>query len=131
EAVVRWQTLAHAPDLDPTLARLVVDQAPRESTSWFEVTKGWWRYRLDEDSTAAGAAFGLGYVAMRRQAWDEAEALLTQVTRLLPNDPHAFRELGNLYHVTSQPARFEAALTAGIAAARTQHDLEQELILSS
>lgn len=131
EAVVRWQTLAHAPDLDPTLARLVVDQAPRESTSWFEVTKGWWRYRLDEDSTAAGAAFGLGYVAMRRQVWDEAEALLTQVTRLLPNDPHAYRELGNLYHVTSQPARFEAVLTAGIAAARTQHDLEQELILSS
>lgn len=131
EAVVRWQTLAHAPTLDPTLARLVVDHAPRDSSSWFEVTKGWWRYRLEQDSSAVGAAFGLGYVAMQNQEWDEAEQLLVHVTQRLPNDPQAYRELGTLYDVTSQPALFDAALTAGIAAARAQHDLEQELILSS
>lgn len=131
EHVVHWQTIAHDPALDPTLARLVVNQAPNGTDSWLANTERWWRVRLAHDSTAAGVAFGLGYAAILRQDWDTAERLLRHATRVAPDDPQAYRELGRLYHVTSQTEAFETTLTAGVEAARRRYDLEQELALSS
>ncbi len=130
EAVGRWQRLAGASALDPTLARLVVDRAAgKEPGSWLEPVEAAWREQLAADSSGAGAAFGLGYAAVRRSEWTPAERLLKHVTRLVPDDPQAYRELGRIYFSTGQPDAFEAALAAGIDAAESRHDLEQALVL--
>ncbi len=125
-----WQAIARSPLLDPTLARLLVDQASQPGhEAWLEVLDGTWRKVLAADSSAAGASFGIGYIAVRQQAWDKAEPLLLRTVDLRPHDPEAYRELGRLYFTTGRPEAFDQALTAGIRVAAAQYDLEQELIL--
>ncbi|NBC17117.1 MAG: CHAT domain-containing protein [Bacteroidetes bacterium] len=125
EALVRWQSIAHDAALDPTLARLVVDHAPVGEAGWLDETERWWRFQLSRDSTDAGITFGLGYAAMRRQAWGQAEELLRRATATAPDDPVPYRQLARIYQVTDRPERFEAVLMAGIEAAEARNDLAQ------
>ncbi len=130
EAQAQWQRLARAPTLDPTLARLVVDRVARTGQdALLASVEDAWRQGLEADSTAVGAAFGLGYAAVRRSEWAVAEPLLARVARLAPDDPQPYRELGRIYYNTSQPDKFDQALAAGIEAAERRFDLEQALIL--
>ena len=126
ETVTPWQQLARAPELDPTLARLIVDQTWPESVESVEAV---WKHQFDIDSAAVGAAFGLGYAAVLRNDWTTGEDMLVRATELAPNDPQMYRELGRIYFTRGEPDKLEAMMVTGIAAAQTQHDLEQELIL--
>ncbi|ARA94517.1 hypothetical protein AWN76_016025 [Rhodothermaceae bacterium RA] len=121
--------LAGHPALDPTLARWLVDEAGRAHEAGREALAAIWQTRLASDSTAAAAAFGLGYLAVQQRDWAAAERYLVQATRIRPDDPEAYRELGRIYYLTGRPDRFEAALTDGIRAAEAQYDLKKELIL--
>ena len=126
-----WLPIAQDPKLDPTLARLVVDAGTmQQHLAWLDVAEETWHKALAADSSRAGAAFGLGYAAVKRYEWDEGERLLQHVTELLPNDSQAYRELGRIYFFTSEREKLAAVLEDGIAAAQTQHDLDQELTLS-
>ena len=126
EAVTPWQQLARAPELDPTLARLIVDQTWPESV---ESVESVWAHQVDIDSTALGAVFGLGYAAVLRSDWAAGEARLKQAAQISPDDPLVYRELGRIYFLTGEPDKLEQVLERGIAAAEVQHDLEQELVL--
>lgn len=129
-AVAGWKRLAGAPALDPTLARLVVDRARASAEAgWLPEIEAVWDDVLARDSSQAGVAFGLGYAAVLRNEWDRSEALLRHATRLVPGDPQPYRELGRIYYFTGQPDAFEATLEAGIAAARSQFNVEQELVM--
>ena len=130
EAAPHWQRIARDEALDPALARLIVDAAlPQQKAAWFaEVKRAWWE-RLHEDSTALGPAFGLGYTAVLRSDWSAADTLLRRVTRLAPDDPEAYRELGRLYFLTAQPEKLIEALNTGIRAAQARDDRQTELIL--
>lgn len=129
-AISRWSELVRSERLDPTLARLAVEQAQHlGGDSLLSVFTSVWSERLKRDSTAAGAAFGYGYAAILRSDWPTAERMMQRVTRLLPDDPQAFRELGRIYFTMGRPDAFDRVLTAGIEAAVHQYDLEQELIL--
>lgn len=131
QQIGRWQYLARNPALDPALARFIVDHASRNrQEEWLPPVEAVWREQLAADSLAIGAAFGLGYAAVLRQDWEVAEPLLQRVVATAPDDPQAYRELGRIYYLTSQPERFEETLQRGIEAAEAQHDLEQQLILS-
>ncbi len=130
EAAPRWRHIAGDTALDPTLARLIVDALlPRRKTFRFDEIARMWQDHLAEDSTAVGAAFGLGYAAVLRAEWSTAEPLLRRVTRLAPDDPEAYRELGRLYFHTAQPEKLIEALQAGISAAQKKDDRQTELIL--
>lgn len=125
-----WKRIAGDPALDPTLARLVVDHARAyPEHNYLPEVEAVWQGLLAHDSSAAGAAFGAGYAAVLRNEWGQAERLLEHVTTLRPDDPQAYRELGRIYFMTSQPEPFESALEAGIEAAHRRHDLEQALIM--
>ncbi|MFB3132200.1 MAG: tetratricopeptide repeat protein, partial [Rhodothermales bacterium] len=126
EAITPWQQLARAPEIDPTLARLIVDQMWPESVETVEAA---WKHQFDIDSTAVGAIFGLGYAAVRRYEWTPGEDMLALAVLLKPDDPLIYRELGRIYFATQQPDKLERVVKAGIEAAEVQYDLEQELIL--
>ena len=129
-AVAGWKHLAGDLALDPTLARLVVDRArANPETSWLPEVEAVWSEQIGRDTTLAGPTFGLGYAAVLRNDWDTSEPLLQRTTRLAPDDPQAYRELGRIYFFTSQADAFEKALEAGIAAAQASHDLETALTL--
>lgn len=129
-SIENWKTIAASPALDPTLARLIVDTAQRNpENEWLPEIEAAWQASLSTDSTQIGAAFGLGYAAVRRSDWDTSEPLLNHVKRLQPDDSQAYRELGRIYYSTGQPDRFDEITTAGIEAAHRSFDLEQELIL--
>lgn len=125
-----WKPLAADALLDPALARLVVDQGKKRGQEpWLEAIEAQWQHQFDGGDPAVGAVFGLGYLAALRGDWDTAEAMLGHVTEALPDDPHAYREFGRIYFFTEQSERFVAVLDEAIRAARSQHDLAQELIL--
>ena len=125
-----WVEIARSPVLDPALARLVVDQVAggEESDPLAEATDVW-RKRLATDSSAAGAAFGLGYATGLRGDMDAARRLLVHASEVAPDDPHVYRELGRVYYHTGQPDAFKRVLRAGIDAAAARYDVEQALIL--
>lgn len=125
-----WLPIARDAHLDPTLARLIVDAGTMQNHDWLDAAEGAWRDVLAADSSKAGAAFGLGYAAVRRYEWDSGEQLLQHVTELLPKDSQAYRELGRIYYTTGQRNELEAVLEKGILAARGQYDLDAELTLS-
>lgn len=129
EALVRWQSIAYARGLDPTLARLVVDYAPPTEDSWLEAIERWWRYNFTQDRGNAGAAFGLGYIAMRRQAWGRAEDWFRHASEAAPDAPEPYRMLGRIYQITNRPEQFNEALRDGIRAARASNDLAQQAAL--
>ncbi len=126
EAITPWQQLARAPELDPTLARLIVSETWPDAVSTIEAI---WQHQLGIDSTAVGAAFGLGYAAVLRSDWEVGEAMLTRSAELASNDPLIYREFGRIYFFTGKPDLLEQALARGLEAAKVQHDLQQELIL--
>ncbi|GIV61084.1 MAG: hypothetical protein KatS3mg043_2173 [Rhodothermaceae bacterium] len=130
EAAGRWQRIARAPVLDPALARLLVDTAFRtQDNARLEAFRALWQQRQAETPEAPGPLFGLGYLAVLRAAWEEAEPLLQRATELAPDDPEAYRELGRLYFHTARPEALVQALENGIRAARARYDLRTELIL--
>ncbi|HMB89765.1 MAG TPA: tetratricopeptide repeat protein, partial [Rhodothermales bacterium] len=126
-----WLPLAQDPRLDPTLARLIVDAGTmQQDFSWLDTAEETWHKVLAADSSQAGAAFGLGYAAVKQYDWDEGESLLQQVTELLPDDSQAYRELGRIYYNKGEQEKLEDVLERGILAAQKQHDLSAELTLS-
>ena len=126
---VLWQEIARSPALTPTLARYVVDRlAASPSETALADVRDQWQEQLAADSSAVGAAFGLGY-AIGQRDMDAAEQLLLHALRLAPDDPQIHRELGRIYFYTGQTEAFESTLRAGIEAASARHDLEQALIL--
>ncbi len=130
EAAPHWRRIARDEALAPTLARLIVDAGlSQRKATWFAEVERAWRQCLAKDSTALGAAFGLGYAAVLRSDWGMADSLLRRVTRLAPDDPEAYRELGRLYFYTAQPEKLTTVLNAGIRAARVRGDRQAELIL--
>lgn len=130
EARPLWLYLAATPDLDPGIARMIVDAARANAEDdWTDHLGLTWERTLNAEPSRAGAAFGLGYLAVLRGDWTRGEEYLTRTTTLLPDDPEAYRELGRIYYTTGRPDDFEAALTRGIDAARARHELEKELIL--
>ncbi len=129
DAAPHWQRLAAAPALNPGLARLIVDAGLHKQETWLPGVESGWRARLAADSSALGAAFGLGYAAVRRGERASSERLLRHVIREAPDDPEAYRELGRLYFNISRTDAFEVVLRQGIEAARHRHDLQTELIL--
>ena len=126
---VLWATVARSPALNPTLARYVVDElAASASETALADVQARWQKQLAADSSAVGAAFGLGY-AIGQRDMDAAERLLLHARNLAPDDPQIHRELGRIYFYTGQTEAFEGTLRAGIEAASARHDLEQALIL--
>ena len=124
-AITPWQQLARAPELDPTLARLIVDETWPEAVKTVEAI---WKHQFSTDSAAVGAAFGLGYAAVLRSDWETGKQMLNRATELEPNDPQAYRELGRIYFHTGKVDELMVVLDAGIAASLARHNLEQELI---
>ncbi len=126
----RWRELARAPGLDVTLARLIVDRGRRiENNTWLEEVEAGWTEQLARDSSAVGAAFGLGYATILRFQWDSGESLLNHALTLAPGDPEVYRELGRIYFFTEQKEKLIAVLEEGIRAAEARHDLELQLAL--
>lgn len=125
-----WKRIAASPDLEPALARIVVDEARKERESGLlEAIEEIWDAMMAEDSANAGAAFGLGYAAALRNDWDRAEALLAKAAELAPNDSQIDREFGRIYFFTGEYDPFVASLEGGIEKARRAYDIEQEVIL--
>lgn len=130
ETGARWQAIARVPALDPTLARLVVDRGFHgEQRTWLADVEAAWKQQLARDSSAVGAAFGLGYAAVLRYDWTVAEPLLKHAAALAPDESHIYRELGRMYFLTEQKDKLVAVLEEGIRAAEARHDLEQQLTL--
>ncbi len=130
EVVRRWQQVAQDPALDIGLARLIVELGfQAEQPAWFAEIEQGWQERFEQDTTALGAGFGLGYSAVRRNQWSIGEHLLGQVRAQAPDRPEVYRELGRIYFFTGQTDRLIAVLEDGIDAAVATHNLEQELAL--
>lgn len=139
EVLKRWQGVAQDPALDPTVTRLIVDKAfegeeeasisANEEETWFDAMERRWQQQLAADSSAAGAAFGLGYAAVLRDEWEAGEKLLNHVAQLCPGEPEAYRELGRIYIVNGRSEKFELAMQAGIRGASRKFQIDQELIL--
>ena len=126
----RWQALSRRPALDPTLARVIVDRGRRrEQSTWLDTIEAGWAEQLAQDSSALGAAFGLGYATILRFEWDTGESLLQHALALVPDDPQVHRELGRIYFFTKQQDKLIAVLKEGIQAAEARHDLELQLRL--
>ena len=129
-AIPLWRFLSTSAHLDPGIARLIVDASRADNEAdWSDDLVQIWEDELTADPNRAGAAFGLGYLAVIDSEWERGEEFLREATRLLPDDPEAYRELGRIYYTTGRPDDFEAALTKGIESAKLQHDVEKELIL--
>ena len=129
-APARLQEIAASKHLDPYLARFILDEIAVPSEDELAgVLDSIWSQRLAHDSTHAGAAFGLGYLAVLRNDWDRAEPLLQKVLRHRPDDPEAYRELGRIYYGIGQTEAFERTLKQGIEVAASRYDIEKELIL--
>lgn len=123
-----WKRIAASPYLDPTLARVVVDRARSkpESTLLTEL-EAEWDNLIAADSSNAGAAFGLGYAAVLRNDWNRSKPLLEHVTRVAPDDPTAFSELGRIYFFTGGYDSLIEVMEAAIDRARRSYAVEDEL----
>ncbi|MCH8961514.1 MAG: tetratricopeptide repeat protein, partial [Bacteroidetes bacterium] len=129
ETGVRWRALARAPALDPPVARLIVDRGFQgERETWLTDVEAAWRQQLAQDSSAVGAAFGLGYAAVLRYEWSAGELLLNHAARLAPDESDIYRELGRMYFFTDQWDKLIPVLERGVQAAEARHDLEQQLV---
>lgn len=124
-----WKAVAAAPALEPSVARIVVDEirGAQDFDLLDEIEAGW-EDQLSSDSTRAGAAFGLGYAAVLRNEWDRATDLLEHTAELRPNDSEPFREFGRMYFYTGDYDRFVEAMEQCIANARAAHDIEEEVV---
>ncbi|MEX0820680.1 MAG: CHAT domain-containing protein [Rhodothermales bacterium] len=126
-----WKEIAAAPDLEPSLARVVVDEVRgAQDFELLEEIEADWQAALAADSSRAGASFGLGYAAVLRNEWDRATPYLERTAELRPHDSEPFREFGRMYFYTGDYDRFVEAMERCIENARRAYDVEEEIVNS-
>ncbi len=120
-AAQAWATLAAMPHLDPALVRRVMEAAPAVASAFGA--------RLAQDSTDAGAAFGVALSTLAQNDLSGAEALLLQARRHRPDAGDIYRELGRIYFMQGQVNRQADVLREGVSRADAAFSLESSLLL--
>jgi CHAT domain-containing protein/Flp pilus assembly protein TadD len=125
-ALAAWGRLAEMPHLDPALVRRLVEA---DGKSGALALPARFEARLSQDTTDAGAAFGLALHLLAHGDFVGAEAMLSTARRHAHDAPDVYRELGRIYFMTGQVQKQEDVLREGVSRAEANHSFESALLL--